>query len=352
MSEQDDKIDPAEVPDRIAEGASGDDDGPHGIPLRWFLATIVAACLGFGYLGMRGQQAVDNEGRSHHQLQAAESTKDAVAQQAGDLAAQVQAACKSTSSAREALMKLGVCQQAAAVKSNPAASPSSATTRKVSSVAIVDKRLIVTYSTGATADLGAVVGAPGQIGATGQPGKPGKDATGKPGRDGKDGENGDNGVGIVSALPNSAGHLIVTYTTGKTVDAGEVVGPPGKNGENGKDGGPGISVTGVGVSDSYHLLVTLSNGTVTDAGQLPPGPPGHDGADGKDGADGTDGKDGAPAPQITKVACTDDNRWEFDLDNGKQLTADGPCRATTTTTTVTTPPTDPPTSPDPTSTAP
>lgn len=345
--DHDDEIDPAEVPDRIAETAAAEEDGRRTVPLRWFWVAIVVACLGFAALGAWGQQYADTSARRGHEIQAAHSTAAAAVDQAGDLADQVQAACKSTSSLHDALTKLGLCQQAASVKSQPPPKSTKATPRQVSSVAIIDNSLVVTYTDGSTANLGQVVGRAGKIGATGQPGKPGKDATGKPG---KDGDNGADGVGIVSALPNKSGHLVVTYTDGRTVDAGKVVGPPGRDGQN---GAPGISVTGVSVSGSYHLLVTLSNGAVTDAGELPAGPPGKDGTNGHDGKDGAPGKDGRG---IDSSYCGDNGRWTNTYSDGK--TGDGGVCRETSTTTVTAPPspTPPPSSssssPQPSSTSP
>ena len=52
-------------------------------------------------------------------------------------------------------------------------------------------------------------------------------AAGAAGRDGRDGLNGQDGVGIVSAEINADGHLILTYTNGKTTDLGVVVGADG-----------------------------------------------------------------------------------------------------------------------------
>lgn len=75
---------------------------------------------------------------------------------------------------------------------------------------------------------------------------------GADGSDGKDGADGTDGVGISKTEINASGELLITYTSGVTVNLGKVVGADGRDGIDG------------------------TNGT-----------------DGKDGADGTDGKDGA-----------------------------------------------------------
>ena len=75
------------------------------------------------------------------------------------------------------------------------------------------------------------------------------DLTALKGSDGKDGTDGADGVGISKTEINASGELLITYTSGVTVNLGKVVG------EDGRDG--------------------------------------MDGTNGKDGTDGTDGKDGA-----------------------------------------------------------
>lgn len=75
------------------------------------------------------------------------------------------------------------------------------------------------------------------------------DLTALKGADGKNGTDGADGVGIAKTEINASGELLITYTSGVTVNLGKVVG------EDGRDG--------------------------------------IDGTNGKDGTDGTDGKDGA-----------------------------------------------------------
>lgn len=59
---------------------------------------------------------------------------------------------------------------------------------------------------------------------------------------------------INSATVNASGHLILTTTTGTTIDAGQVTGDDG------------VSVTGAAIDSRYHLILTLSNGQTIDAG--------------------------------------------------------------------------------------
>lgn len=59
---------------------------------------------------------------------------------------------------------------------------------------------------------------------------------------------------INSATVNSTGHLILTTTTGDTIDTGKVTGEDG------------ISVTGASIDAQYHLILTFSDGTTEDAG--------------------------------------------------------------------------------------
>ena len=90
-----------------------------------------------------------------------------------------------------------------------------------------DNLWYVSYDDGKTwTSLGVkATGATGEKGDKGDKGATG--AAGAAGRDGRDGLNGQDGVGIVSAEINADGHLILTYTNGKTTDLGVVVGADG-----------------------------------------------------------------------------------------------------------------------------
>ena len=340
-------FDPAEVPNRVSANArkeAASELRPGTISLRTFIITLAVCCVGFALLGVLGQRATDAATRSHKRAQQIASTATAAAQQASSLANQVQAACKVSGAAHDALMKLNACQQAASVQSEPAAkSGKTKPPRRVSAVAIVSNDLIVTYTDGSTSDLGRVVGKSGEIGATGPSGP-----SGKPG---SHGDKGADGRSIVAASPNADGHLIVRYSDGTSTDVGEVVGPAGKN---------GVSVTSMTISAIYHLIVSYSNGTQADIGALPPGPvgpigpigpkgdtgpqgaagptgpdgpagpsgpAGPTGPAGPEGADGKNGADGKDAPTITSATCNSDDTLVFTLSDGSTVSvSNSQCR--------------------------
>lgn len=81
------------------------------------------------------------------------------------------------------------------------------------------------------------------------------------------------GVGVSAAQVTAAGHLRVTLTDGQVLDAGQVV----------RDGLDGIGVSAAQVTDAGHLCVTLTDGRVLNAGKVVPDitlPKMRDGADG------------------------------------------------------------------------
>ena len=111
----------------------------------------------------------------------------------------------------------------------------------------------------------------GQVaGATGPTGP-----SGPSGSSGRNGSSGANGRGIVSSAVNSSGHLVLTFTDGTSTDVGNVIGPTGATGPSGAPGQAGAN--GVGVKSvtiaNGHLIVTLTDGTADDAGPVPTGPP-------------------------------------------------------------------------------
>jgi len=82
-----------------------------------------------------------------------------------------------------------------------------------------------------------VDGANGTNGVDGAPGKDGADgADGTNGVDGAPGKDGEDGKGIVSAVINEKGELVLTYTDGTEANMGVVKGADGKDGVDGKDG--------------------------------------------------------------------------------------------------------------------
>jgi len=107
---------------------------------------------------------------------------------------------------------------------------------------------------------------PGPVGPQGPPGPQGP--IGPQGPVGEKGEQGIPGVSIVG--PQGANGL-----NGQD-------GIDGKNGINGKDG---VGISSIKVNEDFHLIVTYTNGRTEDAGLLPSG---------KDGIDGKDGTNGQP----------------------------------------------------------
>jgi hypothetical protein len=130
---------------------------------------------------------------------------------------------------------------------------------------------------------------------------------GPPGTDGADGTD---GTSITGVSVNWSNHLIVTLSTGATVDAGLL--PAGPAGADGADGTNGTSITGVAIDGSSHLIVTLSTGGTVDAGLLPAGAA---------GADGTDGADGTNGTSITGVAINGSNHLIVTLSTGGPIDA-------------------------------
>ncbi|QDZ10525.1 collagen-like protein [Devosia ginsengisoli] len=79
-------------------------------------------------------------------------------------------------------------------------------------------------------------GAPGIDGKDGLPGKDG--ANGSPGMDGADGKD---GVGLAGAVQSKDGHLVLTLTSGATVDVGLIAGRDGRDGSDGAKGADGAA---------------------------------------------------------------------------------------------------------------
>lgn len=90
--------------------------------------------------------------------------------------------------------------------------------------------------------------------------------------------------GIVNAVLNENGHLILTMKDGSTLDAGEVKSIPGEQGEKGDKGEPGATGTQGPKGDTGATGATGAQG--------PQGEKGETGATGATGAAGQDGEDG------------------------------------------------------------
>jgi hypothetical protein len=135
----------------------------------------------------------------------------------------------------------GLCDKAAEVKEQPA--PAAATGkdgldgrdgRGITSTAIADGRLLITYTDGVVEDKGPIT------------------TEGPPGRDGR----------AIVGTTIQDGALVLTYSDGTSETVGQVVGADGKDGRG---------ITAVSVSGDYRLLVTYTDGNTTDVGPLPSG---------------------------------------------------------------------------------
>ena len=121
------------------------------------------------------------------------------------------------------------------------------------------------------AGLNGKDGAPGLNGKDGLPGLQGKDGVdGANGKDGADGLHGKDGAGVVDAMLDRTGQLVLTLSNGQTKTVGLVV---GKDGANGQDGQPGRDVDPLLVKEFL-------------TGELAKWPRPKDGQDGRDGTDG------------------------------------------------------------------
>jgi len=87
------------------------------------------------------------------------------------------------------------------------------------------------------------------VGPSGPSGPPGQSVTGLAGPA---------GVGIVNALVNSAGHLVVTLSNGQAIDVGSIMGPVGPQGIQGIQGNTGTAGT-----SGYNVFSTSTLRTGT-----------------------------------------------------------------------------------------
>lgn len=98
--------------------------------------------------------------------------------------------------------------------------------------------------------------------------------SGEKGDKGDTGNTGPAGVSVASATVNGSGNLILTLSNSTTINAGSTVGPKGDKGDTGNTGatgstGPaGATITSASVSISGRLLVSLSTGQTVDAGSV------------------------------------------------------------------------------------
>ena len=151
--------------------------------------------------------------------------------------------------------------------------------------AVVDANgdLIITKQDNTVINAGNVEGPQGIQGPQGAKGE-----TGDQGPQGPEGES------IASATVNGVGHLLVTLTDNRTIDAGSVVGPKGDTGATGAVGpqgatGPaGVGIAGATVDANGRLIITKTDTTTVDAGTVvgPQGPQGSVGPQGPTGSQG------------------------------------------------------------------
>lgn len=124
---------------------------------------------------------------------------------------------------------------------------------------------------------------------------------------------GSGGASVTDAAINEDGHLIITLSTGETIDAGYAVGPAGAPGKDGQDGAPGkdgvagtdgkdgigiqsVEQTTTSTEDSGINIVTVTKSDGSSSTfQVRNGSKGSTGPAGADGAPGKDGL-GVPAP--------------------------------------------------------
>lgn len=123
---------------------------------------------------------------------------------------------------------------------------------------------------------------------------------------------GGGGASVTDATINEDGHLIITLSTGETIDAGYAVGPAGAPGAAGKDGKDGVGIQSVvqtttSIEDSGTNIVTVTktdgeistfevrNGSKGSKGDT--GPQGPQGPKGETGPQGPAGPTGETGPQ-------------------------------------------------------
>lgn len=148
---------------------------------------------------------------------------------------------------------------------------------------------------------------------------------------------GKDGRGVAFSLCTALGWA-VTYTDGKTENAGSCVGdrgPAGKAGKAGASGADGQDSTipgpvGAAGADGADSTVPGPTGAVGAPGAAGPvGPTGAAGSNGADGADGKDGKNGADGRGVSSVECVTGPAFRFTFTDGTTQDVPGACDAST-----------------------
>jgi len=113
-------------------------------------------------------------------------------------------------------------------------------------------------------------GLQGDKGNAGRDGKDGKDGRdGKDGSIGKNGKDGEDGVSVVNAKVDFDDTLVLTLSTGKEINVGEVKGEKGENGRDGNTGANGIGVPTGGTSGQIlakNSSLDYDTGWITNSG--------------------------------------------------------------------------------------
>lgn len=151
-------------------------------------------------------------------------------------------------------------------------------------------------------------GAPGLHGKDGTAGLDGKDGVaGLNGKDGAAGLNGKDGIGVMDAVLDREGRLVLTFSDGRTKDIGLIV---GRDGLNGKDGMDGVGVNGAPGRDGRDVDMEHVKALVLSELSTWVRP--------KDGRDGIDGKDGLGFDE-TELVFDETRGYLFVLRSGDRV---------------------------------
>lgn len=201
--------------------------------------VVLVLALGYVVYGQVSTQLQANQ--ATEQKEVAEDQADAAQQDAKAVADPLYELCQRDAEVRRRVGTL--CETAAAVKDQPSPPQDGrdgAPGRGIAGTAIVEGRLLITYTDGVVEDKGPITTA----GAPGAPGEPGRSIIGTTIQDGA---------------------LVLSYSDGTSETAGRVVGT---------DGVDGRGISSVTVSADYRLIVTYTDGDTVDVGPLPAGPAG------------------------------------------------------------------------------
>lgn len=197
--------------------------------------VVLVLAVGYVVYGQVSDQLAVNQ--ATEQKEEAQDEATAAQQDAKAVAVPVFDLCQSDEDFRRRNVVL--CSTAAEVKDQPIPKNGSdgADGRGIAGTAIVEGRLLITYTDGVVEDKGPITTA-------GVPGAPGRD-----------------GRSIIGTTIQD-GALVLSYSDGASETAGRVVGA---------DGVDGRGIASVTVSADYRLIVTYTDGETADVGPLPAG---------------------------------------------------------------------------------